>query len=148
MTTYKTILVPIDGSANAKKALAQAAGIAASYGAGLVLVHVAQDIAPVSNFDQVSCASEYVKEHLPAEIEKEGKAFLDELAGMVPSDVAVRCVVASGSPGPVIAAEAEKAGADLIVMGNRGLGTLKGLLLGSVSTYVVSHAGCSVLIVK
>jgi len=43
-------------------------------------------------------------------------------------------------------AEAEKA--DLIVIGSRGHGAVKRLLLGSVSTYVVTHAPCSVLVVR
>jgi nucleotide-binding universal stress UspA family protein len=56
--------------------------------------------------------------------------------------------VIEGSPRQVIADEAERWGADLIVMGSRGLGAWNRLLLGSVSSAVVHHAKCSVEIVR
>jgi nucleotide-binding universal stress UspA family protein len=56
--------------------------------------------------------------------------------------------IIGGSPGQVIVEEAENWGADLIVMGSRGLGAWNRLLLGSVSNVVVHHAKCSVEIVR
>lgn len=53
-----------------------------------------------------------------------------------------------GTPGQAIVEEAERWGADLIVMGSRGLGTWNRLILGSVSSNVVHHAKCSVEIVR
>jgi nucleotide-binding universal stress UspA family protein len=53
-----------------------------------------------------------------------------------------------GPPTQVIVEEAERWGADLIVMGSRGLGTWNRLLLGSVSSSVVHHGKCSVEIVR
>ena len=56
--------------------------------------------------------------------------------------------VIQGSPTQVIVEEAESWGADLIVLGSRGLGAWNRLLLGSVSNAVVHHAKCSVEIVR
>jgi nucleotide-binding universal stress UspA family protein len=56
--------------------------------------------------------------------------------------------IIEGPPRQVIVDEAEKWGADLIVMGSRGLGAWNRLLLGSVSSAVVYHAKCSVEIVR
>jgi len=56
--------------------------------------------------------------------------------------------VIQGSPGQEIVEKAEQWGADLIVMGSRGLGAWNRLLLGSVSNAVVHHAKCSVEIVR
>lgn len=53
-----------------------------------------------------------------------------------------------GPPGQVIVEEAERWGADLIIMGSRGLGAWNRLLLGSVSSAVIHHAKCSVEIVR
>lgn len=148
MTKYNSILVPIDGSDNAKRALEQAVDLATTYGASITLAYVAHDIAPLANFDQISTATEYVKEHLPQDMEKEGQVFLDGIAKTVPESVPVKSVFAVGSPGSAIVEAAKDGDFDLIVMGSRGLGPLKGLFLGSVSSYVVTRAGCSVLIVK
>jgi nucleotide-binding universal stress UspA family protein len=56
--------------------------------------------------------------------------------------------IIEGSPRQAIVDEADRWGADLIVMGSRGLGTWNRLLLGSVSSAVVNHAKCSVEIVR
>ncbi len=56
--------------------------------------------------------------------------------------------IIQGPPRQVIVEEAERWGADLILMGSRGLGAWNRLLLGSVSTAVVHHAKCSVEIVR
>ena len=53
-----------------------------------------------------------------------------------------------GPPGKAIVEDAERWGADLILMGSRGLGAWNRLLLGSVSTAVVHHAKCSVEVVR
>ena len=81
-------------------------------------------------------------------MEETGKKILSEVAEDVPADMKVKCVFEVGSPGPAVLAVAKKYDADLIVMGSRGLGPLKGLFMGSVSSYVTSHSTCPVLIVK
>jgi len=54
----------------------------------------------------------------------------------------------TGEAGPGIVAAAEAEGADLIVVGTRGRGRAGRFLLGSVSDYVIYHAGCPVLIAR
>ncbi|HEY9501573.1 MAG TPA: universal stress protein [Pyrinomonadaceae bacterium] len=56
--------------------------------------------------------------------------------------------IIQGSPAQVIVDEAESWGADLIVMGSRGLGIWNRLMLGSVSNAVVHHAKCSVEVIR
>jgi nucleotide-binding universal stress UspA family protein len=56
--------------------------------------------------------------------------------------------IIQGPPRQVIVDEAEEWGADLIVMGSRGLGAWSRMFLGSVSSAVVHHAKCSVEIVR
>jgi len=61
---------------------------------------------------------------------------------------AAEVVILSGAPADVIVRDIERSATDLVVMGARGLGPLKRLLLGSVSEAVLNHAGSSVLIVR
>jgi nucleotide-binding universal stress UspA family protein len=60
----------------------------------------------------------------------------------------VRPVLLEGRPASVIVDRAEKFRAELVIVGSRGLGPLKSLVLGSVSAEVVDHAGCPVLVVR
>lgn len=61
---------------------------------------------------------------------------------------ATESVVARGRPADVILAEAGELGADLIVVGSRGLGVTASALLGSVSATLVDHAECPVLVAR
>jgi nucleotide-binding universal stress UspA family protein len=53
-----------------------------------------------------------------------------------------------GAPGPALCDSAEALGADVLVVGSRGRGAIRRVLLGSVSTYVVHNAPCPVLVVR
>ena len=96
---------------------------------------------------------------LPEYFENLEKAVRDAAQGVIQSALAklkatedkslkISSEIIQGSPRQVIVEEAESWGADLIVMGSRGLGTWNRLLMGSVSNSVVHHANCSVEIVR
>lgn len=75
-------------------------------------------------------------------------AALEKLKAIKDTTVSISSEVIPGAPRQVIVEEAERWGADLIIMGSRGLGAWNRLLLGSVSNAVVHHAKCSVEIVR
>jgi len=82
------------------------------------------------------------------ELEPEARRALEralEQAGAPPADVEVETVVREGAPARVLLDEA--ADADLLVVGSRGLGGFRGLLLGSVSQQCAHHAPCPLVIV-
>ncbi len=60
----------------------------------------------------------------------------------------VERVMLQGHPGSAVVDEAREMAADLVVVGNRGHGTIGSMLLGSVSRHVVSHAPCAVLVAR
>ena len=117
MLKYKNILVPYDGSAHAKKAMAQAADLAAAgEGTKLYIVSVCNMVSAMSNFDQVSIAEGCLTSKLSEDLEAQCRRDLKEAAAMVPEGVAHETVFEIGSPGPVILSIAEDKGCDLIVM--------------------------------
>jgi nucleotide-binding universal stress UspA family protein len=60
----------------------------------------------------------------------------------------VETSVEPGEAGPVLCEQAKTLNADVVVVGSRGRGAIRRMLLGSVSTYVVHNAPCPVLVVR
>jgi nucleotide-binding universal stress UspA family protein len=140
----KTILVPTDFSADAEAAIGTATALAKSFGASIHLVHVVQPpLQPVGPEMAVTPVTFWRELHDAAVKRIGGSKQRVEAAG-------VRCEieVLEDVPGFAIAAAAERAHADLIVMGSRGLSGLKHVLLGSVAERTVRYAACPVLTVK
>ena len=75
-------------------------------------------------------------------------AVVVKLATSLGPEVKVTGNILPGSPRSIILEEAERWGADLIVVGSHGYGAWHRFLLGSVSQAVVSHAKCSVEVVR
>ncbi|MDU4202567.1 MAG: universal stress protein [Negativicoccus succinicivorans] len=148
MIHYNEVLLPADGSENGVRALQHAIELVKLSGGTLLICHVANVVSVISGFDQIPSGSGYVSEQMAEDLEEKGKEILEKLVRMVPADIPVKTIFEVGSPGPTLSAIAEKYNVDLIVMGSRGLGPLKGIFMGSVSSYIVSHAKCPVLIVK
>ena len=137
----RKIVVGIDGSPGATEALRFALEEADASGAAITAV-TAWDVPPGSFGapKSVALAHEF--------FEKDGQEHLDrclESAGAAHSGVAVEPRLVKGDPRRVLCHAAESA--DMLVLGSRGLGTVRSLLLGSVGMYCVHHATCPVVIV-
>ena len=136
----KNILVPVDGSEGSDRAITHAISMAEVCNAKLSFLYVA-------NINQLAinaCLSDAILEA----VTKAGNVILDRAMEMVPSGIEKEAFSETGSPAVVILDFATSNNADLIVMGSRGLGIVKGVLLGSVSQYIVEQARCPVLVVK
>ena len=136
----KNILVPVDGSDGSDKAVAHAINMAEIYDAKLNFLYVA-------NINQLAINAALSQAILEA-VTKAGKTILDRAENMVPSGIEKESFSETGSPAAVILEFEENLNADLIVMGSRGLGVVKGILLGSVSQYVIERSKCPVLVIK
>jgi nucleotide-binding universal stress UspA family protein len=138
----KRIVIGIDGSPQSRDALRVGLELAADEGAEVVLAHVVTPLGPIVTDEGVSGVP-----HRPTRPEDDEPlaeaARLAEEAG-----VPFQLELLVGLPGEELLAVADQGEADLIVVGSRGLGTVKGALLGSVSREVLAKAKTPVLVVK
>jgi nucleotide-binding universal stress UspA family protein len=136
----RTVVVGVDGSSGAEAALRYAIDEARRQGASLRVVG-AWSVPPVA----------YMGVPLPVDFaedcERAARTSIErslEAVGL-PADVPLEVVIAQGQPAGVLVAQARSA--DLLVVGSRGLGGFRELLLGSVSQACVHHAHCPVTVV-
>ena len=136
----KNILVPVDGSEGADRAIEKAVMLAKLCNAKVNFLYVA-------NINQLAINA-VLSDAILDSVTKAGTVILERAMEMVPEGVEKESFSDTGSPAVVVLDFAESNNIDLIVMGSRGLGVVKGVLLGSVSQYVVEQAKCPVLVVK
>lgn len=147
MPAYQTVVVGTDGSDSSYLAVDRAARIAADAGATLVIACAyhparADDVAKAT--DQLGADVAYqVVGSSPAE---ESVRTATERARKQGA-IKIETVVVDGEPVPTLTRVVREHAADLLVVGNRGLNSLAGRLLGSVPAEVARKAGVDVLIV-
>ena len=136
----RVIVAAIDGSEHSRKVTAYAAYLAQHHQAKVYLVYAYPPVPSVLGDEQFYRLA-------GAEVER-GQALLAPYAdAMRRAGIDVETEVLEGPAPRAILAVAEARQADLIVIGSRGLGAIRGLLLGSVSERVVRMASCPVLVV-
>ena len=139
---FEKILVAVDGSEHALRAVKKAADLARCMKSKELHVVVVYDPIPIYLGEpNMQIAINTRKGEAETILETAVKEV-----GDVPS--VVHSGIIEGSPAEAIIEVANTSQSDLIVMGSRGLGRLAGLLLGSTSQKVVAHAPCPVLIVR
>jgi len=139
------IVVGVDGSPASKEALAWALAEARLRQATVEVVHVWSF--PTVGLTTYGTAT--LPAIAPADLEHAARETMDAvLARAVDQDhpVPLRTTVEEGHPVDVLLERAK--GADLLVVGSRGHGGFAGMLLGSVSSHVVQHAPCPVVVVR
>ncbi|MBV6401592.1 MAG: Stress response protein NhaX [Anaerolineales bacterium] len=139
---FNHILLAVDGSEHSLNAAQTASQLARSMNsADLRIVVVYDSVPPLLGDPDFQVI-------LNARLDETEKILQSAVktVGEVSSTVSTETI--AGDPAEAIIKIAETRKCDLIVMGSRGLGRLAGLVLGSVSQKVVSHAPCPVLIVR
>lgn len=126
MGTIKKILVPVDGSVNGCKAVDQAIYMASKCRAKMDFVYVASDI----------------NKEIPSNL------VFDRIWAKLPADIEANKHVETGEISKAILKVADAEKSDMIIMGGRGLGVIKGALLGSVSQKVVEESRIPVMVIK
>lgn len=154
---YDAVMVPFDGSDSACAALDEAVRFAKE-DAGLALhvvqivdlertavakleargVDLAESVVPMGIQEAMEEATEEASERLHAQVDGVIRPLMNEKRV---------CLLPEVHPGDQIVKYAQENGCELIIMGSRGLGALRGML-GSVSSYVLREAQVPVLVVK
>ena len=141
---YEHVVVGTDGSVTAKRAVEHAAHLAKGSGATLHVVHA---VRLPSRAAMVAPEMAAAAAGADADAERFARELLDELAaGLAADGIDVRTHLSAKAPADALCAVANEEGADVIVVGNKGM---KGArrVLGSVPNHVAHRADCAVLIV-
>lgn len=143
---FRNILVAVDGSAHARRAVAEAGDLATATNGSLTLITSVPDpnawvlggpVAAAVDIDSLRDAT--VQEY---------RRLLDEAATSVAAELHAHQVLAHGPPAHAIVEQVRAASHDLVVMGSRGRGGVRALMLGSVSQQVLHSSPVPVLVVS
>ncbi|HET9852031.1 MAG TPA: universal stress protein [Candidatus Limnocylindrales bacterium] len=143
------VLLAHDGSPGAAEAASLVAALAWPEGSSVRVVAVVEPpiamlpsvplaAAPLAAFPEIEAQ---IAEHLKDEV----RGVVEQLRG---AGIAAEGEVVPGRPGTILVDEARELGADLVVAGSRGHGSIASLVLGSVSAELVDQAPCPVLVAR
>jgi nucleotide-binding universal stress UspA family protein len=146
---FSRILAAVDGSENTARAARVAITVAKNFGSELIVCHAIS--APTYSFSQTGTASVTLLNDYFSSARKEAKALLYEIVRLAETQsvkASELIIDDTFSVVEAIVSNAATRNVDLIVIGTRGQSGFMKLLMGSVSSGVLSHAHCSVLVVK
>jgi nucleotide-binding universal stress UspA family protein len=144
------VLVAVDGSSHADRAVEFAAEFAVKYEADLTILNVVSYASTVPLALGAYAELEGLYAESRSVLQTAGERIVESASesarglGVATLSTAVEL----GSPAQTICETAKEIGADVVVMGRRGLGDFSGLFLGSVTHKVAHTADCTVITVK
>ncbi len=142
---YKRILVPLDGSARAERAIHVAARIARALGSSVILMRVAT--APVDT-GKYSSASGYVEETVDSDLSG-ATSYLEHIAGSNElAGINTEVKTFTGAVAPAILSATQSFHASLIVMCSHGYTGFRRWALGSVADKITRHSSIPVLVLR
>lgn len=137
----KNILLAHDGSRSSDKAMKKAFEIAQKFGSSISVISVAPELYLMELLEP---DRKRIRDMLTEEAEKIMKQIAKKAKGIKP----IKTIIKQGNPADEIIKAARKIKADIIITGSHGRSGAKKLFLGSVSSRIVDHAPCTVLVVK
>lgn len=150
-----TIVVGVDGSDESKRALRWAVEEAALRRADLKVVHAYEYKPPMhASTSMEGMSVEQMRHHQEAlqreaaEVEQHAEAFVEGVVSEVDREGVKVQTLALQDRHPADALVEQSEGADMLVVGSRGLGGFAGLVVGSVSQQCLHHAKCPVTVFR
>ncbi|MDQ3868676.1 MAG: universal stress protein [Thermoproteota archaeon] len=141
---FSKILVPVDGSENSFRALEHAIFLSTKIKeAQITVLYIIEDLPSLYIY------SPKIMEKLRADYEREYTRILERCKEMAnKSGTNINTVLKEGDPASKIIGYSDMEKFDLIIMGSRGMGKFKEMIIGSVSNKVIHHAKSSVMLVR
>lgn len=141
------ILACTDGSEQSRKALKEAAKIAEGVNGEVTVIHVEELISyPLDS--GLFFSEELLRQFDERNNDEKARIMADAVKFFEEKKIKIKTILIKGHPAETISKVASEGKFDMVVIGSRGLGGLKKLLLGSVSNAVAQGIETSVLIVK
>jgi len=142
----KNILVPVDGSEHSGRALTLAVDIAEKYDAILSVLFVASH--KINEDLRHYTAHEFNSKDDSDISEQIGKGTINRMINKLKTNVVIKSVVLFGDSAAQIVEYSMDNNIDMVVMGNRGLSDIKGMMMGSVSRRVRRLVKCAFVSIK
>lgn len=140
---FTNVLVPVDGSDNSYRALDAALLFSEKLGSNITVVNVMEQV-PITHIESEKLLSELLEAY-----KKENQEILSKCSRIATEKgLSIKTLLLQGNPASVILDYCKKENFELIVMGSRGMGKFKQLILGSVSSKIVHHCQCAVLLIR
>ncbi len=144
MSTFDCILFPTDGSKQSKRTLESLIELAKQFKSKVFVLNTFEVPVPITNYEFSSDLYLSVE----AVLSKNSKDVLDEVKESLEKEgIYAKYISLAGDSSSIIIEKAKELEITMILMGSRGLGTIKSLMMGSVSNYVLHHSNCPVMII-
>lgn len=146
ISRFKKVLAPVDGSKGCIRAVDAAISIAKKYDSWLTALYVVQMPFGGDIYSKTTWYKEFA-----VDIKKESRKWLEEIEKKGEEnkvEIKIKILETTKSIPSEIVRYAEVDKTDLIVIGSKGMSGIERLLLGSVSSSVIAHAPCSVMVVR
>ncbi|WP_290653544.1 universal stress protein [Aquisalimonas sp.] len=152
LDTIETVLVPVDGSDHANTAAHYGDRLARAAGARMELLHVFEDTPGILMQRMGYTAGQAVESRVSAEAfdqmrQASARRAFEKTRASLPEDADVTDRILSGDPADAVSHYAAGMDNAVIVMGRRGAGQIRELLMGSVSEGVIHQANCPVTVI-
>ena len=140
---FTNVLVPVDGSDNSYRALDAALILSEKLGSHVTVIHVMEEI-PITHIGSEKLLNELLETY-----KKENQDILSKCSQLATQKgLTIKTFLLQGNPASAILDFSKKEKFDLVIMGSRGLGKFKELILGSVSSKIVHHSPSGILLIR
>ncbi|HXV88264.1 MAG TPA: universal stress protein [Nitrososphaeraceae archaeon] len=143
---YPKILVPVDGSEISYRALNAALFFSEKLGSEITVIHVMEDI-PITHIESQKLLNDMLE--ISVACKQQGQDILSKCSETAKNKgLMVNTILLKGNPASKVLDFCKNGKYDVIILGSRGRGKIKEIILGSVSSKILHNSSCPVLLIK